>query len=360
MALQVIPGGLIIPPYPPAIAFGPSFGTLTLDAINEKAAGIFYAPKTGNITHLLWRSGTVTTGATLQIRLETVDLATGDPTGTLKDTTTNAAQVLDAANDNVLHEIALTLAASVTKGDLLAIVVTEPGASAGNFTVNAFSDDNRYSSYCSHFTAAWVKSAVGFMGGVKYDDGTYPLIEGFYPFGSGSSLNPITFASNSTPDERALKWKLPFPGRLTGCWLWCDADGDFQMVLYNEAGTAVATSPTMDLTVRGANQQGLHVVPFTTTYEFAADTFYYLTIKPTTTTSLISNEFTVNSDAHLEMFSGGPNFHSATRTDAGAWTASTTTRPFIGLIIDAFGDDTGGGGGGGGGVISKSLIAGGG
>lgn len=347
MALQGVPGRSIIPPFPPGIAFGPSFGTLTLDAINEKASGVFYAPDTKTISHLLWRSGTVTTGATLQIRLETVDLATGDPTGTLKGTTSNASHVLDAANDNVLHEIALTTPCAVTEGDLLALVVTEPGASAGNFTVNTFTDDNRYSSYCSHFTASWAKSASGFMGGVKYDDGTYAFIEGFYPFGSGSSLNPITFASNSTPDERALKWKLPYPGRLRSCWLWCDADGDFQMVLYNEAGSVVATSPTMDLTVRGANQQGLHVVPFTVPFEFAKDTFYYLAIKPTTTTALISNEFNVNSAAHMDMFDGGQNFHSATRVDAGAWTAVPTTRPFIGLILDAFDDGTGGAGGGG-------------
>ena len=62
----------------------------TSEAANEQAAGVFQAPFTGTIDKVIFATGTVATGGTVDVRLETVSIANGDPTGTLLGTNSNA------------------------------------------------------------------------------------------------------------------------------------------------------------------------------------------------------------------------------------------------------------------------------
>jgi len=67
-------------------------GNRIIDAAGEKVAFIFEAPKTGTIDRLLFRTLGVTSGATVDVRLETIDASNGHPSGTLWGTDTNGAQ----------------------------------------------------------------------------------------------------------------------------------------------------------------------------------------------------------------------------------------------------------------------------
>ena len=128
MALQGIKFGLTIPPWPSSVSGLPNIGGVayTLDAGSEKAAVIDSAVAAKSIRKVRFRTGTVTTGATLDIRIETLD-ASGDPSGTLWAANTNVSHVLNATDDNVwLVTGALTADATLAVGDKYAIVIVNP------------------------------------------------------------------------------------------------------------------------------------------------------------------------------------------------------------------------------------------
>ena len=52
-------------------------------------------------------------------------------------------------------------------------------------------------------------------------------------------------------------------------------------------------------------------------------------------------EFDVNSASLMEAIEGGQLFHHTSRTDAGAWTQTTTKRPLIALRVSAIDNGVG-------------------
>src|SRR5215203_3688130 len=124
MAITTIPGGGF---YYPLGFFG-TIAPATISKINfsvasARAAFIFPAPKSGNIASVVWRTATVTTGGNLEMRLETVDTITGDPTGTLVSANANITPVaILATDDNLIFTTTVTTPGTVTQGQLIAIV----------------------------------------------------------------------------------------------------------------------------------------------------------------------------------------------------------------------------------------------
>jgi len=47
--------------------------------------------------------------------------------------------------------------------------------------------------------------------------------------------------------------------------------------------------------------------------------------------------------AAMDGFPGGQNVHRTERTDLGAWTDTTTKRPWMGVLLTGFNDGAGGG-----------------
>lgn len=339
-----------IPTIPPSAAGAPSFNTgYTLDAASEKVALILHAPKTGNIRKVGFRTSTVTTGETVDVRIESVDATTGDPSGTLLAANTNIAHVIADTDDNVwLTTANLTADAAVTKGDLIAIVIAAPGSGSFAFSIGEFADGAASSGpvfpYIDHFTTAWAKSTGGggYSFALEYSDGSYEVIPGCWPL---SNVQSDTFNNTSTPDERALKFRLPFPARVTGFWAWLDLDGDCDIVLYDSDGTTPLLTKSLDKDVRvgtgGRSMTGF----FSSTASLLANTYYRLAVKPTSATNLISYRLQVAAAAVMDGLDGGQDFHGSTRVDAGSWTDTTTDRPTVGLLIDAFDDGVSAGGG---------------
>src|SRR5688572_2287311 len=100
MALQSLHGGGFF--YPRMIgatgAVAPVV-SLTLDASGEKIGWVLQAAATGAIDAIWFRTGTVTTGDTVDVRIETVDPSTGLPTGTLWSANTNVSVVIANGDD---------------------------------------------------------------------------------------------------------------------------------------------------------------------------------------------------------------------------------------------------------------------
>lgn len=338
MAFQAIPGGFYLPhPYRES---SETFLSLFLDTAGDSAAGIMRAPKTGTITKVGFRTGTVTTGDTVDVRLETVSLTTGDPTGTLLGANSNGAQVIGSGDDNTWFTTTLTTGVAVTKGDLLAAVIVN-GSVPGVLNINNHRAVNNCFPYSDLFvSAAWTKQpAEAPVFSLEYTGGSYGVSPGVFPF---SNTAVSSFSNASTPDERGLKFKLPFPARITGATVWVDLDGDADLVLYNAADSVLETV-SLDKDVRAVNSRTNFYVPFDGTQELVKDTFYRLVVKPTSATALLVFAFDVDAVAIMDSFDGGQDFHHTERTDAGAWTDTTTKRPFICLHVDGFDDAVGGG-----------------
>ena len=319
--------------------------TLLLDASGEQAGFVFYAPKTGSIRKLHFRTGAVTTATDTDVRLETVSTTTGLPTGTLFGANTNVTVLAAAITATTwIQSGALTADASVTRGDMLAVVIAP--TSTPNFVVASASLDT--SSAISPVYSAlktggtWAISTTNPVCAVEYSDGTYAYIEGAYPI---SAFTTHSVASNVSPDEIALTFSFAGPVRLTGVWFNADRDGDLDIVLYD--GTTALATISRDADVDASTANRPNVALFGLVQELTASTVYRVALKPTTTTAITAFSYDVFAVGLHDQTAGGQAFYYSERTDAGAWTDVTTRRPFIGLILDQIDDGTGTGSGSG-------------
>jgi hypothetical protein len=338
MAFQTV-HGLLVPGFQP-VSGGVTiaFSSNTVDAAGEKLAGIFRVPKTGTISIVGVRSGAVTGSGDADVRLETVSLTDGNPTGTLVGTTTNGTVTINAAN--TWYNATLTLGAAVTRGDLIAVVVAR---TTGNYGISSLSNTpfGAQFPYIDHFTASWAKISTQPVFSLQYNDGSYGFTPSVYPY---SLLTSTTYNSGSTPDERGLKFRLPAPVRVAGAWLYPDLDAAADIKLYDAADTELATL-SLDPDVRIGTGYGSQYNWFGASVSLSANVYYRLTLLPTSVTDISAMHFNVNAAAVMDSLPGGQDFHHTERTNAGVWTDTTTQRPFIGLILDGIDDGVGGGGG---------------
>jgi hypothetical protein len=357
MAFQTILGGMELPGIPASSDAGPQIGVLTsslINASNEKFAMMVQAPKTGNIRKVLWATGPVTTGATLDIRLETITATTGMPSGTLWGTNTNGAQVVADADDNKSFATQLTADAAVTRGQLIAVVIANPVASFGNMNIGAANNDQDHDvPYAALYTGSWTKFEVGVVCGFEYDDGTVVPIPGTLA-PTTNDITVVSLNSGTTPDTAGLRFRVPFKCRVTGCWVLMIGLGDCTIRLVSSAyhqanATGILATYTHDKDLRNSTTANLVFrVIFDQTVTIEANTDYRLIVEPSTVTNDSIYVFDVNSLVHLDGFPGGRDFHYTTAKDPtgdGSWTnhnSGTFKRPMMGLLIDAIDVSAGG------------------
>lgn len=315
---------------------GITIGSLTIDAGDEKAAFVFRAPKAGNIDRVAFRTATVTTGATVDVRLETVG-TDGNPTGTLAGTNTNGSKVIANGDDDAWIETTLTAAAAVTRGQLLALVIVNPSVSPGNLNIARFGGEGF--PYALNYTTSWqTKTSSTLPMAVRYDDTTYPRVWGAQPF---ATLAQTSVTTATTPDEVGNKFTVPFPCKAEGAWVAANVSntsGDFTVRLYDGSNNVLA-SATIDMNQQGAE---LHRVVWDTEVTLAIATTYRLVILPTTTNALNYRHATWPSGL-ASAAPGAGAWEFTSRTDAGAWTDTADKIAMIGLLISALDDGAGGG-----------------
>lgn len=300
----------------------------------KKQAYIFQVPKTGNISHVLVSIGSVTSAQLCAITIQTVDGTTGNPSGSnyggcVKGTFTPSA--------NTSFEVALGTPAAATVGDVVAVVV-EFDSTAGTHNMNApLSSPRAIFPYVAESVSGTYTKFDRFpQVGIKYDDGTYPDMMGM----GASQLTSNSYNSGSNPDERALKFKLPFPCRIKGAYLYTSAgtSADFSIVLYDTDGTTALATVAVDATDLRVTTSEIAVFNFNSPVVLKRNQYYRLSLKPTTANNVTMVVAAFLSAAVLDSQAGGQNFHLSTRVDAGAWTDTTASRPMIGLRLDQIHD----------------------
>lgn len=323
--------------------FSENYTSQVIDAADEIVAFILQIGKDGTLAKIRFRTGTVTTGATVLVRVESV-ATDGHPSGTLLAANSEGTQVVDATDDDTGFLVTLTTGPSVTEGQFVAIVIQNPSSSFGNMQIAVGRGENLNFPVVDLFTSFWGKKVDQVpCVGLEYDDGSYAWIGKTYPCGA---YNLQSYDNATTPDERGILMNFPFPVTISGLWVKADIDGNTDFVLYDSVDTELS-SLTVDEDLGSTPNHLTWVFKFDEAVDLAANADYRLTGKPTTTNNIAFSEYTVDVAAQWDQTDLGQLFYLTTRTDAGAWTDDVLTKPLMGPIFSRVDDGAGGGGGGG-------------
>jgi hypothetical protein len=321
---------------------------VAIDAADEKAAGIFPMPVSGTISKIIWRTGTVTTGATVDVRLETVSSTDGNPSGTLVATDANGAQAVLLPEDDTLFKTALTTAVAVTAGDMLAVVVVNPAVSPGNIqvcrTVAGYASSS--SAYSSLFTASWIKNAAQLMFGFEMLNGSIVVPQSSYFVGSSGLANTSVAAGN----QRGVRMLMPFAGRMgavTAVISQSGSRGNIQFKVYraSDVETAAAATNVVDEDLAASTSSaGTYTYPLTAQLDFAKGEELYVVLQPSVAAiSLYNWHVDTASDMDGNLVGGSALYAAARTGPTGAFSTTTTQRPMMGIVITAMDDGTGAG-----------------
>lgn len=336
MALQNTPW-IYLPRKVPHVGDDPQFNNSIVDSPGEKYSWILTIPETGSIQGIGFRTGPVTAGGDITLTLETVD-SNGNPSGTLIDASATVDTTIDSADDNTwITSSNFPSNISVSQGDIVAIVLTIPvGSSFDGQISNAADieeDTQRLPRYQSFNGTIWLKSLTNSpVMALRYSDGTYKNIAGFV---NASSFDNTGFSASDSPDEKGLKFTLPFGARLIGFWHWSDPfQSNHQWHIYDSADTELANIP-VDVDYRSSlGADGKNEILFPNSIELVADEIYRVTVTPNGPADYSLYTYVSPSEAVFAASDHGNNFFLTSRTNGGAWTDSTTQRPYMGIILD--------------------------
>lgn len=345
-AATTITDGFWYPDFPitaPAIS-----SLLTIDADGEKVGYVFKASKTGTITGVGFRTGTITNPQPLDVTIQVVQSTSGHPSGTLFGGSSSGTIPSAGLASNTTYQATLSVGASVTKGDLFAPIV-QFSSTTGNITLAGPSVNYRASGLFYNVTfaaGAWSKAITPPIMWVEYSDGSYdynPALQ--VPWASATAAN---YASNSTPDEKGLKFQMGADMTLAGVKFLAAANpAPSSVTFYSSDGSSILQSVVIDTdTISGS--AGFFEVYFDTPTAITANTSYYVGVEPIVTTmNMAMYVMTMPKDATLGQLPGGSNLIYVDRTNHGSWTEYTHQRPFMSLLFRAIPTGSGGGGGGG-------------
>lgn len=319
--------------------------TFTIDGSSDKCAGIYRAHKTGTIDRVGVHAFVVTGSPELEIRIETVSSA-GAPTGTLFGTTTS---VNYSPTTDGWTQLSLTTAASVTAGDVFAVVIAVRSGGQIGASHNATMTFGVGSVISASFPYSWT------------DDGVTPTLRNKWPIpvarydsGGGdeyvyggfqlvSANTNLTFnVDTGANDEIGCAFTAPVGLSVIGAILQCafaSASSAAEVVLYD--GTTAQRTVVMPAGQQSQTSMGGRVVQFSSAFVLSASSVYRIVLKPTTTNNVALVQVTYESVAARQRAIG--DLYKTRRVDAGSWTDETT----VGIsVFPVFSDIPSGGGGG--------------
>ncbi len=306
---------------------------LMTDASNKCAPLIFRLPVSQNITAVGFRTGTVTTSQSLDIRLENVSVTTGVPDGTLYRSSTAGTQATVVSNTS--YEVNLgTAPTGSAAGDILAVVIQWTSFSGTpSLNINAGTAQGArfpYTATCTGAACSWVLSSGTPAAYVKYGS-TVIYVDNTIPYFTTAANANI----NSTPDEVGLRFNLPYSARVVGFTggLGLAAGADYNVVLYSDDNSVLATTSS-DGDLRGATGGGVVSVLFAAPYTVAASTWYRIVVKPTTVNNVTFYRHDYPSQAVADAWAKGANIYYTSRADAGVWTDDATRAGSFGVVLD--------------------------
>jgi len=327
------------------------FTTFALNGSTDQWEVIFQMPEDAILTTASFRYGLRTgTPPTYKISLQGVD-ASGNPDGTIKGGGTPASATFtppaDATWNSTWQSQIFANSYAAARGEYLALVIAYDSGTVDGSNNSTFTVGN---------TMAGI---VGFPYSISNDAGSRTRSAN-YPCFSVASASKVygmpslaaVAQSITTTTEAALKFTLTSgissTFQVVGAQFLLSALAAGQtltMTLY-DGGGASDTTPlqivTLDSDYISANGTRFISIPFdeATLSTLTIGNSYRLSLICSSGTNTLQG-LTVNAAADWDAWSGGQQFALSTRS-GGNWTDTTTSRPFIELILA---DLTGGGGG---------------
>jgi hypothetical protein len=342
MAITSLGTKILTPDYPSPSSGAPTFAlSSNLAVAGYKAANIMEVSKAGDISKIRIRTGTLANASNIYtVSVQTVDLTTGNPSGTLWSANTQKTGVTGfAANSS--YTITLDAVATVAAGDLIAIVI-EITTFAGNNTMTLGTSDNgvgdTYIPAVLNFTTVWARGTATCGFGVEYSDGSFADGPFMYPL---AAINTISLTTSSTPRMIGNKVNIPITSRCVGVWAYADADADFKVTLFGSDGSTVLGTITTDKDIPAAiGTPGTYLLYFSSAITLNANTNYYLMIEGLGATVNVYDYEGFSENARKAL-PGGTLFSkvtttTSTPTSTSDYTDEVTKQTQLGLILDGF------------------------
>ena len=335
--VNLVPGIIAAPYTNPYVIY------TTMDAAGELCGSVIEISRTGNISKIGFRVGSRTVDDALKISLQTVDTATGRPTGTLIHA--DAYGVQASVTAYTIFWVSLQNPVAVTRGDIVAAVIEFNSYVAGNLQITKALGGSVRTSFPYNFQytgSVWSLSAYMANFGFKYDDDVIESVNQSFPAAVNTN---ISWDTNDNPDRRGLRFSVPYNCRISGIFITVDLDANANIEIYDSDGVTLLETISIDSDLRGITTERPLERNFVTPIELTKDIFYRIILYPTTGTNIILFSLDVTDDGASEAMNaidGGVNFHYTTCDGApaaeGDWTQTATRRPLIGLMIDQLDD----------------------
>ena len=333
-----------------------SFSSFTANQSTDKAEVVFQAFEDATITRLGVRIGTITGSVTWKIGLQTVDTS-GNPSGTWLTNGGDCTATFDPSSlswaSGDWRWVTLDNTASITRGTKYAWVVEYSSGTLGSQVFN-------------HYAGGW-SSASGVPYAITNDNGSRTRQGNGVPiFGYGSSskaygtpletVTDLNYNSGSTPDEWALAWNLPTQfgstykvvGVRFGQFRVANTGQTWTMTLYDTDGTTALQQVQFDSDYweGAANVRGsTWLFDETTLSTLNTGSSYKISFLPDNASiNLRPQYYDVDAVGDWDAWQGGQKFWVSSRTNAGAWTDTTTRRFNCDLLIDDITAPSGGAG----------------
>jgi len=315
---------------------------------SDAISAIWHCTRTGTIDRLLMLpTATAGTLSGIDFTASIQSAVSEAPDGTILGGGSPASLDILGNNfsANTMFTATLTNSLAVTKGDELAFVLeTKTGQDASNYIEFAYRLTTGFGSIHHPFAAtktnggAW--SSVSSLPSVVpvYSDDWIP-----YGFSLVQTLdNNVTFANDSTPDEYGLHMTMPFGCKCDGLVYLTAESGDRAVKVYRDT-TELYTTGAMDTSdIHEGTSSFREVFVAFDEIELSSGDEIRWTVQPSSTTNAGLPTASFATAAHQLQHCGLGQL--TTRTDAGSWSNTSTTYPFIFPIFSAVDIPDGGGG----------------
>jgi len=353
-------GNIWLPNYSGLLSNTPALRQgVILDAVGEQAGVVFeigHESDGKSLDKIGSRIHTVGTAGNIDARIETVDLATGDPSGTLATAGSNLSQNVSATGWN---EWSLTTPHTVSADEKIAVILEVPSGSGADITTGElrrmslqvgssfpYKVDSTSGSYVKSKLVNNTQQTITIS--VGYSDGTWESISGSLPV---TTVGSDSLTSTGTPSEAGLEFQVPVPMTISAVAAIVDSNAAaFDIHVGNgsynpgDTGATRLATKSVDPDVLSENTAAfLYQWKLGAAVDLAKDTTYRLTFEATTTTAVLLYFIDVDSAGLLTTLPVGTTWKYIEDNGAGGWTTTATRLPFIHLGISALGDDAGGG-----------------
>jgi hypothetical protein len=333
----------------------PANGTQSaIDADNEKAGVCFTSPSDMQISSAVWHTQTVTTGGSLEFRIETMSgLGTaqpGTPSGNLYCANSSGTITLSAADDNVARGTTLVSPCTLTKYSNVCMYLSRlPGSTfSGNFYVRGAGwnvDTELFSLAVSSLSsgANWTKVSAPPYATLIKSDGTFPRIPSTV---QTSSITINNYSTSSSYSERGNIFILPYSAKVSAVQAVVDADQQFNLNIYDGANEIYTVNYT---TFSRSGVAGLPITFPIPEITFIANRMYRVTIEAAIASNIsmvsIGTQQELQSAGQGRILPGWPNSYSTVAknpTMESSWINDPGTWYPVSLYITQI-DDGGGG-----------------